>query len=149
MKPCYRFWVGFNGLSKSLYSTPNKYDIEDQLPTWTQSACLHWIWIRIIGDEIVTLATFSVLVLRIWALYERGEWHTNKMPHYSYAHYRITFCYTARWTIVVLVSALLGQIGVAIVSSVYLSMAHTLVCLKKSNSGLSRPSPRPHCFQVG
>jgi hypothetical protein len=31
------------------------------------------LWVRVVADEIVTAATSAILILRIWALFERCE----------------------------------------------------------------------------
>ncbi|KAF8532326.1 hypothetical protein JB92DRAFT_1313264 [Gautieria morchelliformis] len=65
--------------------------LADHLDNWTSSSCMKWLWFRIIVDEIVVISTSGILILRVWLLFER-----------------------ARWTLMVLASALLGQIGVTI-----------------------------------
>ena len=67
---------------KTSVFTSTDWDIEDELTTWTFDECYRWIWFRTIGDELVTLAVSGVLALRIWALFERGEWSANKTSHY-------------------------------------------------------------------
>ncbi|KAF8532321.1 hypothetical protein JB92DRAFT_3091912 [Gautieria morchelliformis] len=94
-----KIWSQNRSLPKSLwfvfrYITPIiqiTAIMADQLTTWTHGSCVGWLWFRFVADEIVTVATSAILILRIWALFER-----------------------ARWIMFVMLAALLGQIVVTV-----------------------------------
>ncbi|KAJ6602653.1 hypothetical protein DFH09DRAFT_1125288, partial [Mycena vulgaris] len=51
----------------------------DQLTTWTSASCEQWIWWRIIVDESLAVATSLVLILRVYALFNRAKWALGLM----------------------------------------------------------------------
>ncbi|KAF8464524.1 hypothetical protein JB92DRAFT_3102940 [Gautieria morchelliformis] len=63
----------------------------DHLPIWTHDSCLLWLQIRVSADQIMTTTTSIMLILRVWAIFER-----------------------ARWTMFVMAATLVAQTGVSI-----------------------------------
>ncbi|KAJ6602646.1 hypothetical protein DFH09DRAFT_1125276 [Mycena vulgaris] len=49
------------------------------LTSWTSASCEQWIWWRIIVDESLAVATSLVLILRVYALFNRAKWALGLM----------------------------------------------------------------------
>ncbi|KAJ7046066.1 hypothetical protein C8F04DRAFT_1387734 [Mycena alexandri] len=63
----------------------------DQLTTWTPASCGQWLWWRIIVDELITVATSVVLILRVYALLRRAKWALGLMLSAMVAQIIIAF----------------------------------------------------------